>query len=134
MSAKPGEGDVFTIRNGQIAQYVDKHPQQYSLADIASLFSVCDWSTIPLKPNCYQLGFSFGNSSMLTLTYGVCLVTFLLSKTGTFCRFDRVLPLFLSLFSVTLLTIQEGTFNEINDLRGGGLQVENGGAVATENR
>lgn len=64
---------------------------------------------------------------MFTRTYGVCLVTFLLSKSGIFCRFSRKLPRFLSLFSVTLVTFHQITFNEINDLRGGGLQVEIGG-------
>ena len=39
-----------------------------------------------------------------------------------FGRFWRKTPRFLSLFSVCLLTIQETTSNEINDLRGGGLQ------------
>jgi hypothetical protein len=34
---------------------------------------------------------------------------------------------FLSLVSATLLTVQEAIFNEINDLRGGGLQAEIGG-------
>ena len=37
---------------------------------------------------------------------------------------------FLSLVSATLLTVQEAIFNEINDLRGGGLQAEiNAGLV-----
>ena len=64
---------------------------------------------------------------MLTRTYGVCLVTFLLSKSGIFSRFSRKLPHFLSLFSVTLVTFHKTTFNKINDLLGGGLQVETGG-------
>ena len=64
---------------------------------------------------------------MLTRTYGVCLVTFLLLKSGIFCRFSRKLPHFPSLFSVTLVTFHKATFNKINDLRGGGLQVETGG-------
>jgi hypothetical protein len=64
---------------------------------------------------------------MVTRTYGVCLVTFLLSKLGISWRFWPKLPRFLSLFSVTLVTFHKGTFNEINDLRGGGLQVEIGG-------
>jgi hypothetical protein len=64
---------------------------------------------------------------MLTRFYGVRLVTFLLSKSGIFCRFNRKLPHFLSLFSVTLVTFHEATFNKIIDLRGGGLQVEIGG-------
>jgi hypothetical protein len=34
---------------------------------------------------------------------------------------------FFSLFSVSLLTVQEAISNEINNLRGGGLQVEIGG-------
>jgi hypothetical protein len=63
---------------------------------------------------------------MVTRTYGVCLVTFLLSKSGIFSRFWPKLPLFLSLFSVTLVTFHEATFNKINDLRGGGLQVKTG--------
>ena len=64
---------------------------------------------------------------MFTRTYGVCLVTFLLSKQHVFGRFWPKLPCFFSLFSVTLVTFHKGTFNEINDLRGGGLQVEIGG-------
>ena len=64
---------------------------------------------------------------MVTRTYGLRLVTFLLSKSGIFCCFSRKLPRFLSLFSVTLVTFHKTTFNEINDLRGGGLQVEIGG-------
>ena len=63
---------------------------------------------------------------MVTRTYGVCPVTFPLSKSGIFCRFSRKLPCFLSLFSVTLVTFHEATFSKINDLRGGGLQVEIG--------
>jgi hypothetical protein len=42
---KTGQGGIFTIRNRQITQYVDKHPQQYSLADIANLFSGYDCTT-----------------------------------------------------------------------------------------
>ncbi len=61
---------------------------------------------------------------MVARTYGVCLVTFLLSKAGIFCCFIRKLLRFLSLFSVTLVTFHKATFNEINDLRGGGLQLE----------
>ncbi|MBP9061361.1 MAG: hypothetical protein KBF98_13730, partial [Rhodoferax sp.] len=83
-------------------------------------------STIHRKPNCFQLGFSFGKSSMVTRTYGVCLVTFLLSKSGIFSRFSQKLPRFLSLFSVTLVTFHKATSNKINDFRGGGLQIEIG--------
>jgi hypothetical protein len=64
---------------------------------------------------------------MFTRTYGVCLVTFPLSKSGIFCCFSRKLPCFLSLFSVTLVTFHKTMFNKINDLRGGGLQIEIGG-------
>ena len=64
---------------------------------------------------------------MMARTYANCLVTFLLSKSGIFCRFSRKLPHFLSLFSVTLVTFHKATFNKINDLRGGSLQVETGG-------
>lgn len=66
---------------------------------------------------------------MVTRTYGVCLVTFLLSKSGIFSRFSRFsqkLPRFLSLFSVTLVTFHKATSNKINDFRGGGLQIEIG--------
>jgi hypothetical protein len=63
---------------------------------------------------------------MVTRTYYVCLVTFLLLKPRIFCRFGREVPRFLSLFSVTLVTFHKVTFNKINDLRGGGLQVEIG--------
>jgi len=50
-----------------------------------------------------------------------------LSNLRNFANFWPHFPRFLSLFSVCLLTVQEATFNEINDLRGGGLQVEIGG-------
>ena len=80
-----------------------------------------------LKAQLFQLGFSFRKSSMLTRTYANCLLRFLLSKLGGSGRFWPKSPRFFSLFSVPLLTIQEVTFNEINDLRGGGLQAEIGG-------
>ena len=64
---------------------------------------------------------------MFTRTYGVRLVTFLLSKPHVFGRFCPKLPGFLSLFSVTLVTFHKVTFNEINDLRRDGLQAEIGG-------
>jgi len=73
---------------------------------------------------------------MVTRTYAICLLTISLSKLGIFTRFWPNFPRFLSLFSVCLLTVQEVTFNEINDLRGGGLQVKIGGRSRqrTENR
>jgi len=61
---------------------------------------------------------------MLTRTYANFLLIILLSNLGIFARFWPKLPRFFSLFSVTLLTIQKVVFNEINDLRGGGLQLE----------
>ena len=64
---------------------------------------------------------------MLTRTYVSRLLTIALSNSGIFARFWPNSPCFLSLFSVTLLTVQEVIFNEINDLRGGGLQVKIGG-------
>ena len=64
---------------------------------------------------------------MFTRTYGVFHVIFLLSRQYVFSRFWPKLPRFLSLFSVTLVTFHKATFNEIKDLRGGGLQVEIGG-------
>jgi len=64
---------------------------------------------------------------MVARTYAICLLTISLSNLGIFARFWPHFPHFLSLFSVSLLTVQEVTFNEINDLRGGGLQVEIGG-------
>ena len=64
---------------------------------------------------------------MVARTYVNFLVTFLLSKQHVFGRFWPKLPRFLSLFSVTLVTFHKATFNKINDLRGGGLQVETGG-------
>jgi hypothetical protein len=73
------------------------------------------------------LGFSFGKSSMVARTYANFLLRFLLSKLGVSGRFCPKSPRFFSLFSASLLTIQEATSNEINDLRGGGLQVEIGG-------
>jgi hypothetical protein len=63
---------------------------------------------------------------MVTHTYGVCLVTFLLSKSGIFCYFCRKIPRFLSLFSVPIVTFHKATFNKIKDFREGGLQVETG--------
>jgi hypothetical protein len=63
---------------------------------------------------------------MVTRTYANCLLRFLLFKLGIPGRFWPKSPHFFSLFSVTLLTVQEATFNEINDLRGGGLQAEIG--------
>ena len=64
---------------------------------------------------------------MVTRTYVNCLLTIALSNLGIFDRFWPNSPRFFSLFSVPLLTIQEATFNKINNLRGGGLQVEIGG-------
>ncbi len=77
-------------------------------------------------PNCFQFGIFFVKSSMVTRTYVNCLLTIALSNSGIFDRFWPNFPRFFSLFSVTLLTIQEVVFNEINDLRGGGLQAEIG--------
>ena len=57
-------------------------------------------TTIHRKSNCYQLGFSFGKSPIFTRTYGVRLVTFLVSKLHVFGRFCPKLPGFLSLFSI----------------------------------
>ncbi len=73
---------------------------------------------------------------MVTRTYVGCLLTIALSNLGIFDRFWPISPRFFSLFSVTLLTIQEVISNEINDLRGAGLQVEIGGRsrLRTENR
>ena len=64
---------------------------------------------------------------MVTRTYANCFLIFLLSNLGIFAHFLPNSIHFFSLFSVTLLTIQEATFNEINDLRGGGLQAKIGG-------
>jgi len=63
---------------------------------------------------------------MVTRTYANCLLTILLSNLGIFARFWPNFPRFLSLFSASLLTVQEATSNKINDLRGGGLQLEIG--------
>lgn len=63
---------------------------------------------------------------MFTRTYVNCLLSFLLSNSGIHGRFTPKLPRFFSLFSDPLLTIQEVNFNEINDLRGCGLQAEIG--------
>jgi len=73
---------------------------------------------------------------MVTRTYANCLLTIVLSNLGIFAYFWPKLPRFFSLFSVTLLTIQEVTFNEINNLHGGGLQVKTGrwSRQRTENR
>ena len=64
---------------------------------------------------------------MVAPTYANSPLSFLLSNSGIHGRFAPKMPRFFSLFSVPLLTIQEVTFNEINDLRGGGLQAEIGG-------
>ena len=53
---------------------------------------------------------------MVTRTYGVCLVTFLLSKSGIFSCFSQKLPQFLSRFSVTLVTFHKTNYNKINYL------------------
>ena len=66
---------------------------------------------------------------MVTRTYVNCPLTIALSNLGIFDRFWPNFAHFFSLFSVTLLTIQEVVFNEINDLRGGGLQVKIGGRL-----
>ena len=64
---------------------------------------------------------------MVAHTYAICLLTIVLSNLRNFANFWPHFPRFLSLFSVCLLTVQEATFNEINDLRRGGLQLEIGG-------
>jgi hypothetical protein len=61
---------------------------------------------------------------MVTRTYANCLLSFLLLNLSIFGRFWSKLPRFFSLFSVSLLTVQEVISNEINDLRRGGLQLE----------
>jgi len=61
---------------------------------------------------------------MVTRTYAICLLTIAPSNLGIFTRFWPNFLRFFSLFSVCLLTIQEVTFNEINNLRVGGLQLE----------
>ena len=63
---------------------------------------------------------------MVTRTYVNCLLTIALSNLGVFTRSWPKFPRFFSLFSVSLLTIHEVTFNEINNLRRGGLQAEIG--------
>jgi hypothetical protein len=72
------------------------------------------------------LGFFLPKNSMVTRTYANRLLSFLLSYLSIFARFRPKFPRVFSLFSVTLLTVQEVTSNEINDLRGGGLQTEIG--------
>ena len=64
---------------------------------------------------------------MVTRTYVNCLLTIALSNSGIFDLFWPKSPSLFSLFSVSLLTVQEVTSNEINNLRGGGLQVKIGG-------
>ena len=59
-------------------------------------------------------------------TYVNGLLSFSLSNLGILGHFSPKMSRFSSLFSVPLLTIQEVTFNEINDLRGDGLQAEIG--------
>ena len=55
---------------------------------------------------------------MFTRTYVNCLLSFLLSNADIHGRFSPKMPPLFSLFSVPLLTIQEGIFNEVHDLRG----------------
>ena len=64
---------------------------------------------------------------MVAPTYANSPLSFLLSNADINGRFAPKMSRFFSLFSVTLLTVQEAIFNEINDLRGGGLQAEIGG-------
>ena len=64
---------------------------------------------------------------MVARTYANFLLSFLLSNLSVSLGFWPNSPRFFSLFSVSLLTVQEAISNEINDLRGGGLQVEIGG-------
>jgi hypothetical protein len=64
---------------------------------------------------------------MVTRTYANCLLSFSLLNLSIPRRFWPKLPRFFSLFSATLLSFQGATFNEIKDLRGGGLQIEIGG-------
>jgi hypothetical protein len=64
---------------------------------------------------------------MVACTYANCLLSILLLNLSIFGRFWPNSSRFFSLFSVSLLTVQEAIFNEINDLRGGGLQAEIGG-------
>ncbi len=61
---------------------------------------------------------------MVTRTYGNCLLTVASPVLPISSLFCLLFWQFLSLFSVCLLTVQEVTFNEINGLRGGGLQLK----------
>jgi hypothetical protein len=64
---------------------------------------------------------------MMTRTYANCLLSFPLLKCEYSWAFLAQITPFFFLFSVTLVTIHKVTFNKINDLCGGGLQVEIGG-------
>lgn len=64
---------------------------------------------------------------MFTRAYVSCLSSLSLSNLGISVRFWPKSCRFFSLFSATLLSIQEAIFNEINNLRGCGLQAEIGG-------
>lgn len=64
---------------------------------------------------------------MVTSTYVNVLLIILLLNLGIFTRYWPNFPRFFSLFSMTLLTVQEVVSNEINNLREGGLQAEIGG-------
>ena len=64
---------------------------------------------------------------MVTRIYANCLLSIPLLNLSIPGRFWPNFPHFFSLFSVSLLTVQEATSNEIKDLRGGGLQAEIGG-------
>ena len=56
---------------------------------------------------------------MVARTYANCLLSFLLSNLSVSAGFWPNSPRFFSLFSVSLLTVQEVVSNEINDLQGG---------------
>ena len=61
---------------------------------------------------------------MVARTYVNCLLSFLLSNLSNKARFRPKFPRFFSLFSASLLSVQEAELNEINELRGGSLQLE----------
>ena len=71
---------------------------------------------------------------MVARTYANFLLSFLLSNLSVSLGFWPNSPRFFSLFSVSLLTVQEVVSNEINDLQGGWFASGNWWAVETENR
>ncbi|MBK9443118.1 MAG: hypothetical protein IPN53_18265 [Comamonadaceae bacterium] len=76
----------------------------------------------PFLAQLFSVGLLFFKISNVFKHLRQCLLSVALLKLRHFGHFWPKNPRLLSLFSVCLLTIQETTSNEINHLRGGGLQ------------